>query len=302
MPHSALLKIGLRLVIYGGVIVVTVSLYIVAISVRPPRLISRITPAARGIDAEHISFETEDGIRIAGWYIPCPAPTRATIILCHGYPADKGNILDYTLFLRPFFNLCYFDFRGLGESGGRISTIGWREQKDLKAAIEYVGTRGAEKIGVYGFSMGGAVALMTQSPRIDAVVSESSYADLEKMVHSTFASFGPLRHPFVYTTCRIVRFIFGVHPEKISPALSLRTSNAPVFLIHSAEDTEVPIRHFHELRTVRPDASYWIMDEGEHGMVREEIRERYEEKVIAFFLKHLTSSGAYPEGAHTIKN
>ena len=77
------------------------------ISIRPPKIISQITPKDLGLDYENITFATEDGIKLSGWYIPSKtlpdstnqptgknkAKKNTAIILLHGYPADKGDIL-----------------------------------------------------------------------------------------------------------------------------------------------------------------------------------------------------------------
>lgn len=106
-----------------------------------------------------------------------------TIILLHGYPADKGDILPSLAFLNERYNLFLFDFRYLGQSEGLYSTAGAKETDDLASAIEYLKSRGVEEVGVWGFSMGGAVALMSikKIPEIKAVVSEASYANLGLM-------------------------------------------------------------------------------------------------------------------------
>ena len=76
-----------------------------------------------------------------------------------------------------------FDFRYLGQSEGRYSTAGVKETEDLRAAINFLKSRGVNEVGVWGFSMGGAVALATavMVPEIKVIISESSYASLDLM-------------------------------------------------------------------------------------------------------------------------
>ena len=130
-----------------------------------------------------MSFKTADGLTLRGWYIPCAKETQKTLILLHGYPADKGNILPALAFLHEDFNLLLFDFRYLGKSEGSYSTAGAKEVEDLLAAIQFLKSRGVKEVGVWGFSMGGAVALMAieKASEIRAVISESSYASLAAM-------------------------------------------------------------------------------------------------------------------------
>ena len=82
---------------------------------------------------QDVSFRTADGLTLRGWHIPSVKTTGKNLILLHGYPADKGNILPALAFLHEDFNLLLFDFRYLGKSEGsyppsepKRSRISWR--------------------------------------------------------------------------------------------------------------------------------------------------------------------------------
>jgi pimeloyl-ACP methyl ester carboxylesterase len=84
---------------------------------------------------------TDDGIHIAGWYIPAgngAAATAATVVLVHGFGANKSGILKYGEGLHQDFNLVAFDMRNTGRSTGDKTTAGVLEQKDLRAIIDWV--------------------------------------------------------------------------------------------------------------------------------------------------------------------
>ena len=79
----------------------------------------------------------------------------------HGWGTNKGDALENTYFLHELgYNLLYFDFRCSGESLGNISTVGYLEVEDFKAAMEFLKKHKPEQsqsIGVYGISMGASV-------------------------------------------------------------------------------------------------------------------------------------------------
>jgi dienelactone hydrolase len=57
--------------------------------------------------------------------------------------------------------------------------FGWGHEQDVSAAVSWVLERpGIERVGLYGLSMGGEVALTTAAldPRVDAVVAEGASA------------------------------------------------------------------------------------------------------------------------------
>ena len=181
-PETIHLQMGatlFRIVVIVFSLLVIASLWGFYSSIRPPRFLSSLTPHDLRIAYQTVSFSTADGLTLRGWYIPAVQTSEKNVILLHGYPADKGNILPPLAFLHDDFNLLLFDFRYLGESEGSYSTAGAKEVEDLLAAIRFLKGRGIKEVGVWGFSMGGAVALMAmgKAPEIRAVISESSYAE-----------------------------------------------------------------------------------------------------------------------------
>src|SRR5262249_57651862 len=108
------------LIAFSGLIII--SLWGFYSSIRPPKIVSSVTPRDLKMNYEDVSFRTADGLTLCGWHIPAAQRTEKTLILLHGYPADKGNILPSLSFLHEDFNLLLFDFRYLGKSEGSYST------------------------------------------------------------------------------------------------------------------------------------------------------------------------------------
>ncbi len=280
-------KVTIRLVIAAFLFFVFGSLWGLYISVRPPKILSPLTPRDLGLDYEEVSFQTEDGLKLRGWYIPSKKKSLKTLVLLHGYPADKGNILPPTSFLQEDFNLLLFDFRYLGQSEGRYSTAGIDEVKDLLAAIGFLKGRGVQQVGVWGFSMGGAVALMgvKKAPEIRAVVSESSYASLSEMAPRLFRIPG-LRNILGYLVEFWAKIILGIDIRSNSPLHSVRQTTVPILLIHSSADTVIPFRHAQLLREAladNPRAEFWFKEGYAHGQLGTE----YQNRLRDFFDKNL---------------
>jgi pimeloyl-ACP methyl ester carboxylesterase len=217
--------------------------------IRPFRITSAIKPSDLHLTYEDVSFRTDDNVLIRGWFIPNKNPKAKTIILLHGYPADKSNILPAMAFLHDRYHLLLFDFRFLGQSEGYYSTAGKNEVLDLLAAIRYLKTRGIQTVGVWGFSLGGAVALMAapKAPEIKAIVAESSYARLDWVAQEYY------RLPLLnYVLAELTRWwgllFLGFDLNHVSPAESAKHLTIPILLIHSESDAVVPFRHGMELQ------------------------------------------------------
>src|SRR3990167_8718330 len=213
-------------------------------AIRPLKIVSTHTPHDYGIHYEDVSFYTNDHVLIRGWLVPSKKAHAKTLILLHGYPADKGDILPARLYLHEHYHLLFFDFRYLGQSGGHYSTAGKEEVLDLLAAIQYLHSRGIHEVGVWGFSMGGAVALMAahKAPEIKAIIAESSYARLDWMAEEYY-HLPFIRYPLALLT-RLWGWIFLVYDiKKVSPANAAEQLTLPVLILHSKQDEVVSVRH-----------------------------------------------------------
>jgi uncharacterized protein len=145
-------------------------------------------PDGEAWDVEDVEFPSRDGVRLSGWFVPAEGEPRGAVILCHGYPANRAEVLSWGRLLQPHgYHLLLFDFRAMGQSEGTLSTIGHLEVQDLLGASDYLHSRSEMEglnAGVFGLSMGGAVALMAaaQDDRLKAVVTHGAYATLERAI------------------------------------------------------------------------------------------------------------------------
>lgn len=278
------LRILIKIVIYSSIFVLVVSGYLFFSSIRPPRFVSSWTPADFGLTYQDVTLRTKDGIDLSAWFIPAPGSDKA-IILCHGYPADKGNILGLARILHPAYNLLFFDFRAMGKSGGRVTTVGFRETDDLAAAIDYLELRGIKKIGVYGFSMGGAVALMAEDHRVAAVVSESAFANLELIIDDIYRKFGFCKYPFILATKLYARVFLGVAVTEVSALSVISRRHIPIFIMHSERDSQIPAAHARMLHQANPSTILWIVPGVDHGENLDQ--KEYRDRIRSFFSDHL---------------
>ncbi len=277
----------MRIILIVSLFLVITSLWGFFSSIRPPRIISSLTPRDFKMDYEEVSFRTADALTLRGWHIPSRKTTKRTLILLHGYPADKGDILPAMSFLHDDFDLLLFDFRYLGKSDGSYSTAGAREVQDLLAAIRFLKDRGVEEVGVWGFSMGGAVALMAlpQAPEIKAVVSESSYASLAQMALQLFR-IPVLDYPSAFLVGVWAKLFLGIDLRDVSPVQSVRGTKVPILLIHSSADAVIPFAHAESLKEAladNPRAEFWFKDGFAHGQLGSD----YQARLTKFFLKYL---------------
>jgi len=257
-------------------------------SIAPLKFHSNITPLHLKLLYEDVRFRTADGLTLRGWFIPS-ASARGTIIVTHGYPADKGDMLPLVEFLHPRYNVFLFDFRFFGQSEGRITTLGYLEQEDLKAAIRYLKERGETRIGGLGFSLGAVVLLLVQNADLKGIVVDSAFADMERMVETVYGYLpGATKAPFVWLI-RSYASLLGVDIGAIDPRRAIATARQPVLIIHGAADRQIPVEHARLLAEAAPPgrAELWVIEGADHGETYARDRKKYQKRVLTFFAKAL---------------
>lgn len=244
---------------------------------------------------ENIYFKTQDNILIKGWFIP-NAKSDKTIILMHGWGMNRADVFKNTYFLHDLgYNLMYFDFRALGESGGKTSSIGYLEVKDLQAAIAFLNaTRpfAAQKIGLYGLSMGAMVAICeaAQNPEIQCVAAEASYYSFRRVVsrwawvHNKIPYF-----PLIPIILHYIRRNLSVNPEHYSPKYNIpKIAPRPVFIIHGRYDNLVPAAQAKLLfKRAGEPKEIWLVPGAKHNKCAEVGGFEYKQKLTDFFRKYL---------------
>lgn len=265
--------------------VIAISFFGVFAATHPKRRPMDITPEDLRLGYEEVSFQTDDGLTLRGWFIP--SKTNQTIIVLHGYPFNKANILPYSKFLHPIFQVFLFDFRAMGESDGMLATGGLKEQEDLKAAFAYLKSRkDVSDIGIVGFSYGAAVALLAGS-EAKAIVADSSFVSLDKITERMYP-FWIFKWPFVISSKQISKRVYGIDTAKVSPLEAVESLEVPVLFIHGTADSQIPYTDSERLyEKANEPKELWLINGSEHGMGHAFAGSRYERKVRDFLYKHL---------------
>ena len=267
---------------------VALSLVSFWLAVRPPRMTIPLAPADFKLAVEEIWIPTADGLRLSAWFVAKPG--APAIVLLHGYPAEKTDMLPLAAVLARRFTVLLVDLRYFGRSEGRVTTLGFRERDDLRRTIDALTSRGFDRVGVFGFSLGGAIAITAavEEPRIAAVAAYSPFSDLRVLAHELYAWMGPLRYPFVGLMRFWSRVFLGADVTAFPPVLAAARLSIPVYLIASRDDEQIGFRHAERLRAAlaaNPRAEYEFMERGRHGVMAPDVEQRLEQ----FFLRALGS-------------
>src|SRR5579875_362786 len=169
--------------------IVTTSRY------RYPDPNNRNTPASFGMPFQNVQFTSRDGILLKGWYVPSDVPKDGqplgTIIYCHGFQRSRVEMLPMAQFGHQLgYDGLLFDFRHQGESGGKVSSIGYWERLDAETAMSFAlaQEQAPHPVILWGVSMGAAASLMAaaEDPHVDAVISDSTFLSFDTVIKSNY--------------------------------------------------------------------------------------------------------------------
>lgn len=251
------------------------------------------TPWEVQVPYEPVSFVTDDGVTLRGWWFPRPESDRV-VIACTGHKGVKTDLLGISSGLwRAGNNVLLFDFRGCGESDLAPLSIGYHEQRDLRAAITFARERitGAH-LGLIGYSMGAAVALLVAAgdPAIRAVVADSSYATIAGVLVAAYRRRRLPAPPFIALSDRYNGWRYGYRFGALRPIdIVGQIAPRPLLVIHGTRDAVTPVDHAHQLYAAAGEQKeLWIAEEAHHCGAYFLDRQGYVARVAEFFARGLT--------------
>ena len=241
--------------IFGAYVVIILYVYFMQSSlIFYPNMPGRslvATPKNIGLTYQDIEFLTEDNVRLHGWFIPNKKAT-ATVLFFHGNAGNISHRLDsIEIFNRMELNVFIMDYRGYGQSEGKITENG--TYRDAEAAWKYLNdTLGIneKKIIIFGRSLGASIATRLASKHTPAaLIIESGFTSVPAMAQRLYP-FLPVRWLtyFKYNTKQYVK--------KIS---------CPVMVAHSKDDDIIPYDEGREIFEAAPNPKQFLVMRGGHN-------------------------------------
>ncbi|UCH52109.1 MAG: alpha/beta hydrolase [Chloroflexota bacterium] len=246
--------VGIRILIIvaGAYVMFIVLLYIFQphYVYYPERTLSR-DPSRVGLQFDTVYFETTDGVKLSGWFIPNES-ARGVILFCHGNAGNISHRLEsIEIFHRLGLEVFIFDYRGYGQSEGKPNEHG--TYKDAEAAWQYLIEEcqvSPNEVIVFGRSLGGAVASwLAQSHTPKALVLESTFVSLPDIATKLYP-YLPVR--------LLLRFEYNT-------AEYLRRVDCPVLIVHSRDDEIMPLSQGQRLFEMAKEPKRFLEISGTHN-------------------------------------
>jgi pimeloyl-ACP methyl ester carboxylesterase len=284
---------------FTGLATLAISGFLVYRIVKPQRTSSEISLLSFPGRPEVVQFQVpgSPAMQREGWFFPglLKAPT---IVLCHGYESSRGELLTLVSALQDHqYNVFVFDFTAHGANEG-ITTFGYRETGELRAAIATLAARGdvaPNSFGVWGYNMGAYVALREAETdkRVKALVLDSVYDQPSQMVKYEVEQTGLGNFPFMVRAAEF-SFEWLNYEHRMDPPVSKNIgvlAGVPKLFIEAADDPELAALTRKIFVNAPEPKEEAVIPHGNYPDMGDEDKRTYENRIVTFFLLKLPATG-----------
>ncbi|MEO5617886.1 MAG: alpha/beta fold hydrolase [Candidatus Eisenbacteria bacterium] len=229
----------------------------------------------------------------------------ALIVIFHGYGRDHTRAWRYAQFLkRGGYAVLTVNFRSSRGWNRKPTTLGWYELNDARAVLDWVRSHprlSQYSLGLFGESLGGSVALVAASrhPEVRAVCVDAPFATGERALADASWRWAHMPPWPSAPLARALGKVFTRHdPYELDAVAAARAiADRPTLFIHSQKDERFDESQARDLwKAAGSDhEGLWILG-GEVGHNESWIMHRaeYEERVLAFYQRHLKGEPVQP--------
>ena len=291
--YTKLIAVILTLAFFGVLATATIAGFLMYRIVKPDRTRSDINLQSFPGSPDAMTFSVPGAGSREGWFFP-GLRGAPTIVLCHGYESSRGELLTLVAALQDHqFNVFVFDFVAHGANPG-MTTFGYTEAGELRAAIDILAKRGdvdPGRFGVWGYNLGAYAALSEaeDDPRVRALVLDSVYDQPSLMVKIQVDKTGLGVFPLMARSAEL-SFEWLNHQFRQTPPLSKRLNRlagVPKVFIQAVDEPTLA-QSTRELFLKAPEPrEQVILPHGNFPSMQDEDKRAYENRVVSFFLLRL---------------
>jgi len=277
-------------------LLLSVAVYLVATHMLPYALLQpekrtlSATPADYGLPYDHLRLPVADSIELDAFFVPAGGQAKANLIMIHGVGSCKEVYLGSAPALSQIgYNIFLVDMRQHGKSGGQFITYGYHEKHDISKILDWLEARtNGLKTGIYGNSMGGAVAIqsLAHDDRLAFGLIESTFTDLPSVANAYGRRMGGFALPFWLSNYVLHRAekIADFKPFTVRPLEAAASVKQPIQHIHGDADANINVSNAHALFAayVSEDKQLHIVPNGDHADLWDKGGEAYRDTWFGF--------------------
>ncbi|MBO0981596.1 alpha/beta fold hydrolase [Microbacterium sp. SD291] len=259
------------------------------------------SPAAAGLDVLGVSINTPAGPAPA-WLVEGKESSATWALHIHGMGSSRrGTLRGVQVTIELGYPSLVVSFRNDGEgprTGTGRSTLGYSEADDVEAAVEYAVEHGAERIVLFGWSMGAAIALraadrMRSSGVIAGLVLDSPVLSWIEVIKANCVRsglpvvVGHLATPWwtIDPLARMAGLQGGIALREMDWIDRAGELSVPTLILHGSRDDSAPIRVSDALRDRRPDLVEMVSFDAGHTLAWNSDPKRWRAAVSSWLSK-----------------
>jgi pimeloyl-ACP methyl ester carboxylesterase len=243
------------------------------------------------LNAQEIEFPSDSEATVHGWWCPT-TDSRGVVLLLPGISANRLSMVSRAQFLlRAGYSVLLIDLQATGETKGDHITFGWKESRDVLAAVDFL--RQHDRVGriaIIGSSLGGSAALLAIPPlKIDALVLEEVYPTIEIATRNRLENYlGPLGRSTAPLLLSQLHTRLGISTNDLRPVDHIKDARCPIFIICGEKDRNTRTDDTQMLfdKALSPK-QLWIVPNSGHIDLHRAARQEYETRVLAFLAENI---------------
>jgi hypothetical protein len=210
---------------------------------------------------ETVSVRAEDGVVVRGYRWPARRADHVTLLFFHG---NGGNRYEAAQLAAPLrrdgAEIIVASYRGYGDNSGKPDEPGL--QKDATAFLRLARASNPRKLYVFGFSLGGGVALaLAAQNNVDGVITLGTFSSLRSVAP-------PLAR--------------GLLPDRFDNIAAVKRIRAPLLILHGTADTLVPIEEAVKLKAAAgTNVRFLRLAGAPHNVALDQLAERVWQEIAA---------------------
>jgi dienelactone hydrolase len=242
-----------------------------------------LSPEDAGLEATDVEIPT-DVDPAPAWLIPGKGgPSNTWAIHIHGLGSPRaGTLRGVQVSADTGLTSLVVSYRNDGEGpavGSGRSELGSAEVDDVRAAVRYARVNGADQIVLFGWSMGGAIALqLADEPElrqtVAGVVLESPVLDWHSTIKANCARaglpafVGLLAGPWLgsRSLSRVSGLRNPIDLQRFDWIARADELSVPILILHGLRDTSSPFSISARLRALRPKIVNLEVFDADHTM------------------------------------
>jgi fermentation-respiration switch protein FrsA (DUF1100 family) len=235
--------------------------------------------------AQDIYISSFDGTRLHATWVPCEN-ARGTVLLVHGY--HSCIYTDFGLAVEPYhnmgMNILLPDQRCHGKSGGRFTTFGVKESKDMLCWIHHHNAQlGEFPIMLSGLSMGAATVMFMADEdlpeNVRYCIADCGFTSPKEIISQVFRDVIHLpAWPVMWAADLFARLFAGFRLDEKNSLRSLRENRLPFMFVHGLADDFVPCDMTRRSFETCAGEKHLLLVEGAgHGVSYIHAKEKYNE-------------------------